>query len=239
MLSSQNNQLFAIYHIKVKPEKITKWEADSKEYVELRRKAGIAGPYWFGNTRENFESIWAFPMESFADLDKIYQAFSPENQKKEIGEANYARLNHPEYLEWVKQRAVLLRADLSILHPEGTDLSDQLYVRWTKYSYAPEDAEKMQALFKKFKAFFQKNGVDNHYGIYQYVLSSDEQAGFIAVTRAKNAVDMAQRDASNNEKLKGAEWDALVAEWLTVIKGTEIMNGRHRPELSYLPEKTD
>ena len=222
--------MFALRLQKIKPAKYEQFMVAYNQVLVILKKEELT-PIPFYAAVSNFTLLQSAPIQSFADLDKITATM--QQQDKLIGAELMGQMN--EAVEQIETSIVLYRSDLSYLPPPDSMMNDQRYTRWTTYYFAPNDFPKVIEMAKKYKAFYQRKGVEAYYEIYQPIFGG-ELNKMIMVERAKNPTVLATRNAKEQKTTKGAANDVLERELMTLLTDIQIVHGWARNDLSIPPK---
>jgi len=225
------NPWFAVQNSKIKMAKGPQFVTTLKKHNELLQKDSQTPVHYNAFVTDNNQVMLVAPINSFADLDKMSQNMQTNNQL--VGKEIIQQLN--ESIESQSASIVMLRNDLSLFPPEGTDLSDKRFIRWTSLYFQPKDGAKVMALAKKTKAYWEKQNTGSFHYIYQPVFGS-ELNRIIVVHRGKSLADIAAMNALEVTHQKNKEYLAILQEFALVITDIKKEYGWYRPDLSMLPE---
>lgn len=225
------NPMFAVQNTKLKMAKSQQFITAHKKGNELIKKDSQTPVHYNAFVTNNNHLMLAARINSFADLDEMSKHIRANNQL--VGtEINQQLI---EGIESQSSSIVMLRNDLSLFPPEGTDLSDKRFIRWTSYYYRPKDSAKMVALAKKMQAYWEKQNTGRFSYTYEPIFGS-ELNRFISVHRGKSLADIAAINAQDVAQQKDKEYQAILQESALLITDIKTEYGWYRPDLSLLPE---
>jgi|GEM_PF-4347709 len=168
------------------------------------------------------------PISNFADVDAVMAARGAVNN---AGGKKMEKALAEFYGAMVNSRTFFVRdAPALSYRAEGDEGGtymeiDTFHIRYGKRAEA-------EALLADYKALMEAKNSPYSYNVSWEDIGTEGNA-FTIVSFAKDAVDMAQRNAAMNAMLEGDEAaEDIFARFLSISTGSETMNGRLRPEAS-------
>lgn len=136
-----------------------------------------------------------------------------------------------ESVESQEMYYLTLRSELSY-KPEAVGFDPEKPMRhYTLLRVLPGQEMAMEEVARKFKALYEKHGIERGWRFYQYMTGSDLPA-YLVVESAKDEHDHHMMEAENYEVF-GDEAKALRGAAMAASRGMETMSGWVRPDLSY------
>jgi hypothetical protein len=228
-------QRFFVEEMIVKPGNVAAFEAGAKEMAAALKKTDFPYPMSVFNRTDNHYFI-SFPMETYGDLDKIFDAWS--GMKKKWGKENYQALEKRMVgtYESVNYSVVRLVPKMSYV-PENPRLDpmEALFRYWGMCYVKPGKEAQVRKNFIKIAEMFKEKNIDTGFETYVVEFGNDTPCYFYTEI-GKSAGDFWSHVENTNEQL-GDEimdiWNETVAYFRSYVPTT----GRFRPDLSHFPEK--
>lgn len=231
----QKEQLFLVDEYAVNPSMVDEFEAVMKEWVALCSKHKF--PYsWMTYSGNDFHYILVWPLENYADIDKMYKVY--DEIEKKVGEKQWQSLSKrvvKSYEYWHSSMYYLIPE--RSYTPENPRLKPEEinYLRWGFYYLIPGKGKAFAENDKEWIALHKQKNIPDGYQIYVGDNGTDMPV-VVLVTWGENAADYFTQGAKN-EKILGEEAKALSKKEQALLRKYESRTGRPRPDLSYKSEE--
>ena len=228
-------QRFFVEEIIVKPGDLSAFDAAAKDMAAALSKFNF--PYAVSVfSREDNHYFFSFPIENYADLDKIFDAWSEMIGK--WGQENYQALEKRinDSFKSVNHAVIRLVPGMSYI-PENPRLNpmEALFRYWGMCYVKPGKAEQVAANFKKMAEIFKENNIDTGFETYVVEFGNDTPLFFYSEIGKSSADFWAHADKTH--ELLGEEIFKIWNDTLTCFRRYEPTFGMFRPELSYIPKE--
>jgi len=226
-------QRYFVQEIIVKPGSLGAFDAAAKEMAGALAKFNF--PYRVSVfSREDNHYYFSFPMENYADMDKIFDAW-PEMIGK-WGKENYQALEKRIHgtFESVNYAVIRYVPEMSYI-PENPrlDPKEALFRSWGNCYVKPGKAEQVAANFKKIAEICKEKSIDTGWETYVVEIGNDTPVYFYSEIGKSGADFWANMDKIH--ELLGEEVFKIWNETLTCFRRYEPTFGMFRPELSHIP----
>ena len=231
----QKAQLYFVEEVVVKPSMVDKYEAHTKEALNLWTKYGSPFPFYAFIT-DDFHYYFVWPIENYASLDSLFKAIGEWVVK--MGDENWQALVRSgegtyEYLKWSMVRH---KPELSYT-PENPSLKPEEpnFVYLNFFFIQPGKKEEFEEVFKESVAFYKSINFPFGFDIYVGDMGT-EMPMYIYFSKGENAADFYVRH-DKAFKLHTEEAIKLRQKTLVAIRNTKVKTGMFRPDFSYMPKE--
>lgn len=228
-------QLYFVEEIVIKPSMVDKYEAHTKEALELCEKYGIPFPF-YAFTTDDFHYYFVWPIESYASLDSLFKSIGEWVVK--MGDENWQALVKSgegtyEYMKW---SIIRHKPDLSY-KPEKPRLKPEEanFMVWIFCYIQPDKEREFEELCKEWVALYKRKNIPEKFDTYIGDIGTDMPFYFWE-GRAKNAIDFYSQDEKEQE-IFGGEHMELWSKTRATLRKFEFKTGWFRPDLSYMPKE--
>ena len=228
-------QLHLIHEDFVKPSKVAEYEAALKELLAqlTQQKAAVQ---FNASMRDDFHYYFVMPVENFSAVDELNKTM--EEFDKKIGEMKSEELNKNFAGTYTYHEVFMARlmTDLSYA-PEQSRLKDDEagFLHWDFYYIEPGKEKEAMGIAKEYKELYKSKNISDGYDLWMGDIGS-EMPVLAVVQWGKNATDF-YTQSEKNDALLGEAGQALGAKAMAITRKFEHINGRPRPDLSYMPAK--
>jgi len=208
------------------------YEATGKKLVDALKSHQVESVNFLAFSTNDFRYLFVSPLENMAELDKNYfEEFQNKIGNEAFGELMSGFTGYDEHGDYVLN----LRDDLSY-QPSGIDprTEGQDYRRFTYWHITPEKMQEALSVAKEFKALNESKGSKVHYRIYQNFYGSFGPFLLVAMSGESENELTARLEA--NQQLLGDEFMKLWQKAMALTWKYETIDGRFRPDLTYIPE---
>jgi hypothetical protein len=228
-------QRFFVQEIIVGPGNVAAFEAGAKEMAAALKKTSF--PYAMNVfSRDDNHYFFSFPMETYGDLDKIFEAWLGMVEK--WGTENYQALEKRinGTFESVNYSVIRYVPRMSYT-PENPRLDpmEALFRYWGMCYVKPGKGAEVRKNFIKIVEMCKEKNIDTGFNTYVVEFGNDTPCYFYSEI-GKSAGDFWSHAENTHEQLE----DEILEIWndtLTCFRRYVPNTGRFRPELSYLPEQ--
>jgi len=227
-------QRYFVEEIIVKPGSVGAFEDAAKDMAAALAKYDFPLPMSTFR-REDNHYFFSFPMETYADVDKIYEAWG--EMVKKWGE-DYQDLENRiiNTFENINYSIIRSAPNLSYV-PENPrlDSTEALFRYWGMCYIKPGKEKQVYDSFKKIAGIFKEKNIDTGFDTYIVEFGNDTPLIFYSEI-GKSAGDFWTHVDKIHEML-GEEIFDIWYETMTSFRRYEPTVGMFMPELSHIPEK--
>ena len=234
LTAQDKTKMYWIHVDHVKPSMVGEYEAVTKELVKHCTDHNFKGGDWI--TLSSIDNDYSFiaPIDNYSELGnntfaELYEKVGDEKMNALWTKMNQCYTDHEDYI-------LHLDPELSY-QPGGINQAPagMNYRNNRMFYVSPENYSKANELAGKFKELYTKKESKLHYRVYKSGFGADGTYFMVAVA-ASNPASYESMTYENN-KLLGAEGQALFGELMSLIDKTETIQGWIRPELGYTAKK--
>lgn len=221
--------MMVVYTDHVSPANVMPYEAATKDLInKLKATAPGAELEWLAASGIGSWYLYAVPMQSMADMDKINQQWMAA---VEAAGGPGIMTAAEQLVDHTDVSIVAYRPDLSYA-PANPRLAEKegTYRRWNYWHVISGKAQDLEAVAREFVALYQANNVDSGWRLYQAITGAELPLYIVALT-GRSAADYAANDERIGAML-GDKVDALFQKALAVTRRIETLEGNIRPDLS-------
>lgn len=228
-------QRFFIEEIIVKPGCLSAFDAAAKEMAAALSKFDF--PYALSVfSRDDNHYFFSFPVENYAGIDKIFEAWSEMMGK--WGYENYQALENriAATFESVNYAVIRLVPEMSYI-PENPRLNpmEALFRYWGMCYVKPGNEKQVVANFKKIAEMFKEKNIDTGFETYVIEFGNDTPQYFYGEIGESGADFWTHADKTH--EILGEEIFKIWNETMTYFRRYEPTSGTFRPDLSYTPKE--
>ena len=228
-------QRYFVEEMIVKPGNVAAFEAGAKEMAAALKKTDF--PYSLSVfSRDDNHYFFSFPMETYGDIDKIFEAWS--EMVKKWGPENYQALEERMQgtFESVNYSVIRLAPGMSYV-PENPrlDSTEALFRYWGICYIKPGKQGQVRKNFRKIVELFKEKKIDTGFETYVVEFGNDTPCFFYSEI-GKSAGDFWSHAEIANEQLEDEIMD-IWNETVTCLRRYVPTTGRFRPDLSHFPDK--
>ena len=210
-----------------------KYESTSKEWVKMMTEAGLDLPYMRASQRDDGHYYYLFPLDNYADIDKMQGIFGAAIEK--IGKDKWAKFivenessmeTHKDFIaKWSAQYSYVPKEPR--LKPE-----DAKFIHWMFFHYKLENRKEIMDIMKEWKKLYEDKGIKNGYSIWLIELGLDNNM-VVLTENSKDGADFYTAMGADNALMQeeaGALWGKM-SQYVTSI---ENIYGNSRPDLGFV-----
>jgi hypothetical protein len=234
--SEKPYQLFWVHDALVKPSMKTEYFEAGKKWIALLTKHEVpfaVNTFW---TDDN-HVMWSVPIESFADIDKLYGAMmkieeTAPDEFKSI-RATYARTTYSSRI-----CVYALDYEYSMIAEEAAAKSEgNNFTFFDIYYFEPYKETELYEIFDEMKALVKDKEILQSWYFYWGVMGTDNPVLWSAAN-AKNATAFYEENAKAWEIL-GQEASKIRQKLMKYVTKQERKTAWFQKELSYAPAKKE
>ena len=236
LLIAQQEMKDQLYWVREEVARVDMWdkyEATSKEWVELMTGAGLDFPYMWASKRDDSHYYYLFPLDNYAEIDKMPEIFGSAIDK--IGKDKWAKflVENESTIETHKDFIVTRSAKYSYVPKEPRlKPEDAKFIHWMFFHYKLENRKEVMDILTEWKDLYQEKNIKNGYTIWLIELGLDNNMMALTENYKDGADFYSTTDADN--KLMEAEANALWAKMSPYITSVENKYGNQRPDLGFV-----
>jgi hypothetical protein len=227
-------QRFFVQEIIVEPGNVADFEVGAKEMTAALNKTSF--PYAMSVfSRDDNHYFFSFPMETYGDLDKIFEAWSGMVEK--WGTENYQALEKRMHGTFKSVNYSVIRYVPRMSYtPENPRLDpmEALFRYWGMCYVKPGKGPEVRKNFIKIVEMCKESNIDTGFETYNVEFGNDTPCYFYSEI-GKSEADFWTHAEITNEKFDEEILD-LWNETLACFRSYVPTTGRFRPELSHFPE---
>ncbi len=228
-------KLFLVHEDIVKPSKVAEYEKATKAFQAELAKHDMTMMKNIVVQNDEMVYSYVYELENMAALDQRPFGDLREKMGDEAFQAMWDAYDNT--IESHKGYMVTGREDLSYM-PAAMETAEEMNFRhFDIVHFTPGKSREARQNAEEWKALYESKKSTMGYRTYVGGIGTQTPM-YIFVARAKNEVDFYTRNEKNRELL-GAEGEALWKKSMTLIDKFEHVNGRIRPDLSYMPAEEE
>ncbi len=218
-----------VYTDYVAPANAPAYEAAVKEAVgKVVAAPGGAKLDWIAASGSGAWYLYAFPMQSMGDMDRINQDWEAA-MTAAGGPAIFATSD--ALLDHSAASIVAFRPDMSYMpaNPSKAE-TEGAFRHWTYWYPMPGKAQELEAVAREFVALYTQNNMDNGWRVYQSV-TGDRVPAYLVAGSGMSPADYYATAERNNAKLGDAA-AALFKKAHALTARLEHLDGMMRADLA-------
>ncbi len=230
------DRLLAVKVVKINPAMMKQYEEVVKESMALYKKHGLDVPGIWVSQTETFEYHFVIPMEDHSGIDHLWKAFG--DVQKSVDKETMAALEE-KFKGAVVSNDIFSTKYMPKLSymPEGFEEAskDWPYFELMVWHIQPDHYQDAMKLAAAYKALYEKSGIKEGYAIYMDTMGTGLPALNI-MAWAKSREHMMDMEKEHH-KVLGDKVKPLHEQFLSMTKEVEMVRGKFRPDLSYMPDE--
>jgi hypothetical protein len=229
-------QLFWVVDEMVKPSMADEYYEAGKKWVallETNEFPYIFNTYWTGDDHV----MWAVPIESYADIDKLMEA---ANKLKEKSPDDYQAMEDAFKGTYYSSRGCVYALDYKysmIAKGAESESEEDNFVFFDIYYFEPGMEAEINKVWDEFKAFMADKDFGQSWYFYWGVMGTDNPVLWSAAS-AKNVTAFYEENAKML-KVLGEEAGKLKQKMMKYVTKEEQKMAWYQKELSYTPAKKE
>lgn len=233
MTDSARGQQFLLTEDVVRPGAVAAYEAAMHVFQQAVTRHAFDVPYSI-TALENYTYLVMSPLDDLAGIDAMTHAY--DRLAEQIGVDTYMATMRKSFEAMERQNhSVVYRHEALAWHPATRPvLGEQPFLRWQVCAIQPSRNEAALAALAELAALLKKRRAPLGQDVYTRTLGPDMPA-FMRVTYAPDAAAHAAR-AEETRRALGPAGEALMARLRETLRGSHVVSGMERPDLSYLRE---
>lgn len=238
MAGESKDQMLAVKVVKVNPAKMAAYEKAVKHAMALYKEHKLDVPAIWVSQAEDMSYHYVIPIRNHGDIDRIWKVFG--DFRKTIGKEGIAEMESAfeGTVESSSMYVTKYMGDLSYM-PEGFEARSQDwgYFEMMVWYVNADHYKEAMALAADYRDLYKAKGITDGYGIYVDYIGTDLPVMNV-MNWAKNPGHMLELEKAHKQAL-GDDVLPLHERFLSMTRKVEMVRGNFRPELSYLPEKSE
>lgn len=225
-------QLILVHSETIQPPMMGAYVQTTKAFIDMVQKHRDVMKTFAANAFQTDEMtmIYAMPMSSFADMDRVFGEFMAMEQ---AGGAAWKDLMKQGAGTTVKsdESVVMRLADASYEAAEPAVAPEAAKVfRWDFYYLEPGKEAEATQLAKDVKAMYEQKGLHDSWSVFQALMGSD-MPYFVVSTPGTSPADVEARSQAAQAAL-GDAWKKVEQRISGLVRSTRTVYAWARPDLS-------
>lgn len=229
-------QLFWVLDEVVKPSMKAEYYEAGKKWAALLKKHEFPYPFnafWTGDNHV----MWAVPIESYADIDKIWEA---TGKMKEKSPDDYKAVEDAFKGTYFSSRSCVYALDYKysmIAEDAESKSEEENFIFFDIYYFEPGMEAEINKIWDEMKAYLADKELIQSWYFYWGVMGTDNPVMW-AVATAKNAQAFYEENAKM-WKVIGKEAGKIRQKMMKYVRKQEDKTAWAQKELSYTPAKKE
>jgi hypothetical protein len=233
-LTVQSQSMFMVHEDEVNLDMVLQYEETARTFQQYLTEHNFGMALSAGMTND-MRYFYTTPIEKYGDLDNMGEHWGALTEAVGEEQMNALWAKFDACYDAHRNYVLYLDEELSY-YPSGDIMADDGNARKWTYLYAhPDKVNDLREVSKKWKALYEKHGIEDGYRVYTGGLGIDFGMMLI-VSYGKDLADIIAREKATQEKT-AAEGQQLWMESIPTIRKVDVKYGQMRPDLSYYPEE--
>lgn len=232
----KRHQLIWVSDEMVKPSMQDEYYEAGKKWVALLIKNEFPYPfdtYWTGDNH----AMWVVPIENFADIDKLMEAF---NQLKKKSPDDFQAMEDAFKGTYYSSRACVYNLDynISMIAKDAESKAEENnFVFFDIYYFEPGMEAELNKIWDEFKELMADKDFGQSWYFYWGVMGTDNPV-LVSVAAAKNLIAFWEENAKM-WKVLGPDAGKIKQKMMKYVTKEEQRMAWAQKELSYTPAKKE
>jgi hypothetical protein len=229
-------QLFLVVDELVKPSMKAEYYEAGKKWIAFMKDHGLPysfNTYWTGDNH----IMWAIPIKSYADIDKIMEFHNKLMEKSPEG---LEAIDDAFKGTYETSRTCVYALDYKysmIAEEKPGEAEEENFVFFDIYYFEPGYDDEINKIWDEWKAFMADKEIIQSWYYYWGVMGTDSPVLAAAAT-AKNAIAFYEENAKMWKAL-GKEAGKMKQKMMKYVRKQEQKRAWFQKELSYTPAKKE